>query len=625
MAGYGTRGDVQPLLAVALHLSTRWPTCLLTHRTHEKWLRDDFSLPRTLRLAFVEFAPSRAWDGAEAATCFTDNCLATLAACQKELDLGQPPAAGVLPGAARPAKKMRPDDTAAAHTSFFVGHTNPIDLPLSTVASDHSTPASLSSSSPFLTDASHASPGECPAPPPACLLLCNLFALECFHIAEAYALPLVVLSPCLIPYSMPAGFEGRFKRAYPHLYAALHAPQPLAGASVSEQHSDAGALVDSRAERVEGPHAQQEAAPPGRASAHSGADSVPSGAAPAPGSSTCVSGVSRVSWGHVRHWMWALFTERWGFRQQHLGLGPCPLLDRQGLAVDHGMMARSVPFLYGLSELLVSRPGYWPPDVRLCGFWHMPPGVERPLPPVVARFLTQADAAADPGADLQHVAAAPLCVDFGSMGRLGHIQSPAFLAAVLVAAVRRLQRPLLVLTGGWAPLQQAFNELGVAAGSDGSCHSSSCGSMFLYHGSLAHAALLPRCVALLHHGGAGTTAAAALAGIAQVFVPMQFDQFTTADKFEHMGMAPPAIPKASITVGSPADGAAVEATAGVLAGALRLAVSDGGMRAARQQLSDGLQSEREAGMKAAMEAAATALEPSCSSGCASVPDSDGHL
>lgn len=34
--------------------------------------------------------------------------------------------------------------------------------------------------------------------------------------------------------------------------------------------------------------------------------------------------------------------------------------------------------LYGLSPLVVPRPGYWPPAVQLCGFWQPPPGLLDP-------------------------------------------------------------------------------------------------------------------------------------------------------------------------------------------------------------------------------------------------------
>lgn len=49
------------------------------------------------------------------------------------------------------------------------------------------------------------------------LIVHNLFALEAFHIAEAFNLPSVAVSACL-PYPPPASFQARFQAAYPQLY-----------------------------------------------------------------------------------------------------------------------------------------------------------------------------------------------------------------------------------------------------------------------------------------------------------------------------------------------------------------------------------------------------------------------
>jgi vancomycin aglycone glucosyltransferase len=47
-------------------------------------------------------------------------------------------------------------------------------------------------------------------------------------------------------------------------------------------------------------------------------------------------------------------------------------------------------------------------------------------------------------------------------------------------------------------------------------------------GSVSHRPLFPRVAAVVHHGGAGTTAAATRAGRPQVVVPHLFDQFLWA-------------------------------------------------------------------------------------------------
>jgi UDP:flavonoid glycosyltransferase YjiC (YdhE family) len=49
--------------------------------------------------------------------------------------------------------------------------------------------------------------------------------------------------------------------------------------------------------------------------------------------------------------------------------------------------------------------------------------------------------------------------------------------------------------------------------------------------------VLPKAAAIVHHGGIGTAAAALQAGIPQVVVPLAFDQFDNAYRFEKLGVA----------------------------------------------------------------------------------------
>jgi rhamnosyltransferase subunit B len=48
--------------------------------------------------------------------------------------------------------------------------------------------------------------------------------------------------------------------------------------------------------------------------------------------------------------------------------------------------------------------------------------------------------------------------------------------------------------------------------------------------------LLPRCAAIVHHGGIGTTAQALAAGIPQVITPFAHDQFDNADRVRRLGV-----------------------------------------------------------------------------------------
>jgi vancomycin aglycone glucosyltransferase len=115
----------------------------------------------------------------------------------------------------------------------------------------------------------------------------------------------------------------------------------------------------------------------------------------------------------------------------------------------------------------------------------------------------------------------PVYIGFGSMvAARGEA-----LVAHAIAAVRSIGARALV-AGGWAGLD-AF----VADADD-----------LLAVRAAPHGALLPRVAAVIHHGGAGTTTAAARAGRPQVVVPHILDQFYWAHRVEALGIGPRALP-----------------------------------------------------------------------------------
>lgn len=66
-------------------------------------------------------------------------------------------------------------------------------------------------------------------------------------------------------------------------------------------------------------------------------------------------------------------------------------------------------------------------------------------------------------------------------------------------------------------------------------------------GAVPHAALFPRLALAVHHGGAGTTGAAARAGVSTVVVPHVADQFYWGHRAHAVGVAPRPLPRALLT------------------------------------------------------------------------------
>ncbi|MFC9473604.1 glycosyltransferase [Nocardia sp. NPDC055002] len=124
-------------------------------------------------------------------------------------------------------------------------------------------------------------------------------------------------------------------------------------------------------------------------------------------------------------------------------------------------------------------------------------------------------AAADPALTAWlDAGSAPIYVGFGSMA----VDDPAALVAMLRAVCARRGRRLL-LAAGWAGIAPVLSpEMAIVEQVD-------------------HASVFPRCIAAVHHGGAGTTAAALRAGVPQVICAVQADQPYWGRALERLEMA----------------------------------------------------------------------------------------
>jgi UDP:flavonoid glycosyltransferase YjiC (YdhE family) len=104
--------------------------------------------------------------------------------------------------------------------------------------------------------------------------------------------------------------------------------------------------------------------------------------------------------------------------------------------------------------------------------------------------------------------------------------------------------------------------------------------------SIPHAWLFPWVAAVVHHGGAGTTAAGLRAGVPSIVTPYTADQFFWASRVAALGVGPHSVPYHRLT----AEG---------LAGMIRQAVTDQEMR--RRAAEMGQQIRGEDGVGKAVE------------------------
>lgn len=173
------------------------------------------------------------------------------------------------------------------------------------------------------------------------------------------------------------------------------------------------------------------------------------------------------------------------------------------------------PVLHGFSTALVPRPADWRSGLKVVGNWwpHHDPSAQ--LPADLEDFL--------------RAGPRPVLIGFGSMAagegeRLSEI------------AVRALRRAGLrgILQSGSA---------GLAADGDD----------VITLGDVPHTLLFPRLAAVVHHAGAGTSAAALRAGVPAVTVPVTADQPFWAARLATLGAVPAPIPYRSLTAERLAD------------------------------------------------------------------------
>lgn len=213
-------------------------------------------------------------------------------------------------------------------------------------------------------------------------------------------------------------------------------------------------------------------------------------------------------------------------RTQQLGL-PAHT-PRSYLAAKH-----ATPIVYGFSRHVVPRPADWPASISISGYW----------------FLEEGQAW-QPPADLQAFLAAgppPVYIGFGSMSH----RDPQATLRLIVDALQPSRRRA-VLAAGWSGVR----------GEQLPDH------LFALE-SAPHDWLLPRMAGIVHHGGAGTTAAGLRAGKPTLIIPHMSDQPYWGRRVYELGVGPKPIPRHKLTADALARG--IDALVGDTAQAQRAA------------------------------------------------------
>lgn len=172
------------------------------------------------------------------------------------------------------------------------------------------------------------------------------------------------------------------------------------------------------------------------------------------------------------------------------------------------------PLLFAFSPSVVPPPREWrsQPYIHIPGYFFLEDKGYQP-PQVLADFLE----AGEP----------PVCITFGSMVN----RQMERICSVVLEALQRTRQRAIILTG-WG--DWGFSSVPAAN--------------ILTLDSAPHDWLFPRCKLVIHHGGAGTTAAALRAGALSMVIPMAGDQPFWAQRVDALEVGPHSIALKELSV-----------------------------------------------------------------------------
>jgi sterol 3beta-glucosyltransferase len=207
---------------------------------------------------------------------------------------------------------------------------------------------------------------------------------------------------------------------------------------------------------------------------------------------------------YLSHWLGTQIFWRFGnlgYRRLLGGAKDMPPLELRWPFAGPG--PQRTPLLFAFSPVIVPRPIEWnDPSIHIPGYFFLDTPESYQPPQELVDFLADGDA--------------PVCVTFGSMVNAG--------SARIDAAVREA----LALTN---------NRAVILTGWRGSQPEAAAPNLFSMEAA-PHDWLFPRCKLVIHHGGAGTTAAGLRAGVPAVILPHAADQPFWGKRIADAGAGP---------------------------------------------------------------------------------------
>jgi sterol 3beta-glucosyltransferase len=192
-------------------------------------------------------------------------------------------------------------------------------------------------------------------------------------------------------------------------------------------------------------------------------------------------------------------------RQQVLDLPTAPFW-----GVYNSVHLQRCPILYGLSPSVIVQPSDWQ-NTHVTGYWFLDEAPDWTPPLALLEFLQRGSL--------------PVFIGFGSMVS----RNPEKTTDIILEAIARTGQRA-ILQSGWSGMSQRDLP----------------DTVFMVD-SIPHSWLFPQVAAVVHHGGAGTTAAGLRAGIPTIVIPFFGDQPFWGQRVAKLGVGTTSIPRKQLT------------------------------------------------------------------------------
>ena len=217
---------------------------------------------------------------------------------------------------------------------------------------------------------------------------------------------------------------------------------------------------------------------------------------------------NRFSYSIARQMMWQGFRSADKLaRKKVLNLPPAPFW---GLYKSDRF--NQLPILNGFSPNVIPKPPDWDENIHITGYWFLDSDANWTPPGDLMDFMQSGSP--------------PVYVGFGSMSN----RNPEETTDIILQALAKTQQRAIMLSGWGGMYKEKLPD-----------------NVFMLK-SIPFSWLFPRVTAVIHHGGAGTTAAGLRAGVPSIIIPFFGDQFYWGQCVAKLGAGPEPIPRKKLTV-----------------------------------------------------------------------------